>query len=395
MKKYDLQKIHRAALLLSQTSERSRNLCLLKLAKILHSKQKKIILANKLDLLNAQKRKQPVAMIERLKFDAKRIIHTIHEIQAIIKLDSGIGKVLETRILDRELKLQKVAAPLGVILIIYESRPEVTIDVAALCIKSGNGGILKGGSEAMHTNKVLYACIVEALRKSKLDEHTITFVKGRDETKKLLQENDFIDLVIARGGYAMVKTVQAESKIPVLAHSSGGARIYVDQSANTTIATKIIINAKTSNPATCNSLDTIVVHEKIAKTFIPHIVKELQKRKVKIVKDHWTTEFLALQLSIKVVRNLEEAIIFINRYGKHHSEGIVAGNRKMIRVFTKAVDAAAIFVNCSTRLHDGYIFGLGSEMGIATGKLHARGPVGLRELLTYTWHMYGNGQIRK
>jgi len=313
------------------------------------------------------------------------------------KLRAGIGETIEEKTDASKLLFRKVRVPLGVILVFYEARPDVTIDVAALCVKSGNAVILKGGSEAVETNKVLYMCILAALKKSGLAKETVSFIssKNRRITKWLLQRHDYIDLVIARGGYGLVKDVLRQSTIPVLAHAAGGARIYVDDTADLSIAEEIIVNAKTSKPATCNSLDTIVVHQDIASEFLPKIISKLEDNGVKIVENDWDTEFLGLRVSIKIVKDVNEAIGFINKHSKKHSEGIIATDTKVIDYFTKSVDSAALFINCSTRLHDGYVFGLGSEMGISTGKLHARGPVGLKELTTYKWEVYGNGQVRE
>ena len=397
MNRYTLQKTRQAAQLLSQASEESKNSCLSKLGEIIHARQRAIIEANKKDLLEAGKKGLTAPLLQRLKLDSTGIAHIVKKVRAIRKLDSGVGKILERKIVENGLKLHKVAVPIGVILIIYESRPEVTIDVAALCIKSGNAAILKGGPEAINTNRELFWCITQTLKDSCMDEKAVAFVETRREVSKMLCENTFIDLVIARGGYSLIKAVREQSTISVLAHSAGGARIYIDQSADLAMARKIIINAKTSKPSACNSLDTIVIHQAIARVFVPLLMKELSKHGVKIVSGltAYETEFLDLKVALKVVKNVEEAIIFINRYSKKHSEGIIASDAKVIDMFTNAIDAAALFVNCSTRLHDGYVFGLGSEMGIATGKLHARGPVGLRELLTYKWKIYGKGQIRK
>ncbi len=397
MNKQALKELQKSAQLLSETSEEARNACLLKLGKIIHERRQHIIEANKKDLLKAKKEGMAAPMIERLKLDSKGIIQMLKELRAVGKLHSGVGRIIEKKKIKKGLVVNKMAVPLGVILVIYESRPEVTVEVAALCIKSGNGAVLKGGSEALNTNRELCACIARSLKESGMSEKTVTCIETRQEVNKIMREDTFIDLVIARGGYDLVKAVQKQSLIPVLAHSAGGARIYIDQSADLAIARRIIINAKTSKPSACNALDAVVVHQAVAGAFVPMLTKDLFQSGVRIMKGEkaYKKEFLDLKIAIKIVKNLEEAIVFINRYGKKHSEGIIAADKKVIETFTHAIDAAAIFVNCSTRLHDGYVFGLGAEMGIATGKLHGRGPIGLQELLTYKWKMYGNGQIRE
>lgn len=398
----NLESIKESASKLSLFSEKKRNRFLLQLAKELLARKKEIITANKIDIENANTNGLQTAFIQRLVFDALDIEKLIKRLKEIEKLQSGFGEIIDEKT-NHGLKIKKVCVPLGVIMVIYEARPEVTIDIAALCIKSGNAVILKGGSEAMHTNSLLYQCIKDALEKSEIDSNAITLIESTDRRfiNSLLKQNKFIDLVIARGGYGLVKALLHNSTIPILAHSAGGARIYIDKSADLSLAEKVIVNAKISKPAACNSLDAIVVHRDIADKFISQITDMLQKKKVKVIGDReatekdWDTEFLDLTVTIKVVSNVEEAVSFINKHSKRHSEGIIAEDKKVIDYFTSSIDAAALFVNCSTRLHDGHIFGLGSEMGISTGKLHARGPVGLKDLTTYKWEVYGNGQIRE
>jgi glutamate-5-semialdehyde dehydrogenase len=407
--KTDLNKIREAAITLASLSDDKRNLFLNNLSLSINNKKHQILNANKIDVSNALKNKLSQSFVQRLAFDLKTIDSIQKRIKDVKRLKSNIGEIIEERKNNNGIKFQKVRVPIGVMLVIYESRPEVTIDVATLCVKSGNSVILKGGSEARFTNEVLYKCIKTALNKSGLPKEAVHMILSRDQTRKLLTKDNDIDLVIARGSYGMVKSVLDNSKIPVLAHASGGARIFVDKSADLAMAEKIIINSKISKPSACNSLDTIVVHQDIAEKFIPKIVSALKSYDVKIIGDSkvnclikvktakhkdWDTEFLGLTISIKIVKNLTEALLFINLHSKKHSEGVIAKNKKVIQYFTSTIDCAAIFVNCSPRLHDGYVFGLGSEMGIATGKLHARGPVGLKELTTYKWKIYGKGNIR-
>ncbi|HEY4473636.1 MAG TPA: glutamate-5-semialdehyde dehydrogenase [Candidatus Paceibacterota bacterium] len=392
----NLQKIKQAALRLSQTTEAKRNLFLKNLSRALFRNRKKIIAANVKDRARAKTANLPTAFIERLVLDEKGVQHLTAKLKSLVRLKSGLGEVIEKTKQKNGLVLKKIRTPLGVLAVIYEARPEVTIDVAALCIKSGNAAILKGGSEALSTNKALYECIRIALRESNLPVDALYFIAtgNRKVTDALLKRHDVIDLVIARGGYGMVRGVMEKSNIPVLAHAAGGARIYVDKSADLEMAEKIIVNAKITKPAACNSVDTILVHRAIARTFVPKITNALHRKDVAIVNGQWDTEFLALKVGIQVVKDSNEAIAFINQHTKKHTEGIIATDTRVIRDFVNGIDAAALFVNCSTRLHDGYVFGLGSEMGISTSKLHARGPVGLKELTTYKWEMYGTGNIR-
>jgi len=408
--KTNLKKIRKSSIALSNLSENRLNLFLLYLAIIIEKRKQEIINANKIDVVNARKNKLLQSFIQRLIFDSVAIDNMQERIEHLKKLKSGIGEIIESKKNDQGLIIQKVRVPLGVLLVIYESRPEVTIDVAILCIKSGNAVILKGGSDAKHTNEALYSCIKNALKKAKLPLEIVNMISSREETNQLLVKSDEIDLVIARGSYGMVRSILDNSKIPVLAHSAGGARIFVDKSADLRMAEKIIMSSKIRKPSACNSLDTIVVHQSIAKKFIQRIVSLFLSKNIKVIGDDkvnniikvhiaknkdWGTEFLGLTISIKIVKDIVEAGEFINEHSKKHSEGIIAKDKKVIKYFTNTIDCAALFINCSPRLHDGYIFGLGSEMGIATGKLHARGPVGLKELTTYKWEIYGKGNIRK
>ena len=396
-KRLNLEKIRIQALHLAKISEKKKNAFLRNLAKELLLQKREIFCANNLDVENARKLQLPSSFIERLIIDEKCFQQIIHKLDFLYKLNSQIGSIFESKTRNDGLTLKKIRVPIGVIFIIYEARPEVTIEVASLCIKSGNIAILKGGSEAKETNRVLYSCIKKALIKAKIASENVSFINdsNRRITNWLFKQHDFIDLVIARGGYNLVKAAVNKSKIPVLAHAAGGARIYVDKSADLNMAEKIIINAKINKPAACNSVDTILVHREIAGGFIPRIKLKLRQAGVEIVKEDWQTELLSLKISMKIVKDIEEAVGFINKYSKKHSEGIISRDRRAIGYFINTVDAAALFINSSPRLHDGYEFGLGAEMGISTGKLHARGPVGLAELTSYKWIIEGDGHVRK
>ena len=408
--KINLKKTKKAAVALANLSENKLNLFLDNLARGINDRKQEILKANKIDVISAKNKGLSQPFIQRLIFDSRAIDNMQKRIKKLKKLKSGIGEIIQKNKNEDGLITQKVRVPLGVLLVIYESRPEVTIDVAALCLKSGNAVILKGGSEVNRTNKVLYECIRIALRRTGMPKESVNMIRSRSEVRQMLTKNNDIDIIIARGSYGMVKSIMESSKIPVLAHAAGGARIFVDKSADVEMAERIILNAKISKPAVCNSVDTIVVHKKIAKKLISKIVPALLSKSVKVIGDSnvnklvkvniaketdWDTEFLGLTISIKIVKDSIEAAEFINKHSKKHSEGVIATDKRVIKHFTHAIDCAAVFVNCSPRLHDGYVFGLGAEMGIATGKLHARGPVGLKELTTYKWEIYGKGQIRK
>lgn len=407
-----LKKIHAVTADLGRMPDGIKRRVLEFFAKRIAEKKESILEANRRDILFARRAGRNEAFLDRLAITDKKITSMSKEVQLIAALPDPVGRVHEEYSVPSGIRLKKITVPLGVLFIIYESRPDVTVNASALCIKSGNAVILKGGSEAIHTNKILAALITEALKKYHMPSESVTLLDTADRSRIrwLLKQAEYIDVVIPRGGYNLVKTVQAASTIPVLAHAAGGARIYIDASADLAKAIAICINAKTSRPATCNSVDTIVVHHAIAKKFVPLIASALRQQGVILYGDReargiadmdpathsiWTTEFLSKKVSIKIVHSPEEAIRFIQAYSKHHSEGIIAEDHKIIDSFVSHVDAASLFINCSTRLHDGSIFGFGAEMGIATGKLHARGPVGLQELTTYTWVAYGSGQIRE
>lgn len=422
--------------LLSKTKEATRDLALiskekkksvlLSLKKILEERKNEVFEENVKDIEAAKKIGRNAAFIDRLSFTDKNFVGMVDSLGDIAKLSSGLGEVIEEREIENGVRLEKIRVPLGVIGIIYESRPNITVEVFALCLMSGNGCVLKGGTDAIRSNRILYKYVQEALEKNGVSKDVVCFLDTTDRAvvTELLKQREFIDVIIPRGGYELVKKVVEESAIPVLYHAEGGARIYVDASADLDMALNICVNAKTNRPATCNSLDTVVVNEKIAERFIPVLVDALDEFNVVIKGDKQTididqrskikdqnhsskpkniniatdedfkTEFLDYVVAIKVVRDVDEAIEFIQEYSKKHSEGIVAKDKDVIDKFVKEIDAAALFVNCSTRLHDGGVMGFGAEMGIATGKLHARGPVALKELTTYKWIAWGEGQIK-
>jgi glutamate-5-semialdehyde dehydrogenase len=407
-----------AAYALAAAPEAQLNRALEALATRIEAATDEIIARNKPDIATAEAAGQSKAFIDRLTLNPARVKAMAQGVREIIALQSRTGKILEQRQLENGVTLKKIAVPLGVIGIIYESRPNVTVDAAALCIKSGNAVVLKGGSESINSNRFLVGLIKEALQEAGLPAGAVGFVNSaeRAATLQLLKQDKFLDVLIPRGGYELVRAVVENSAIPVLYHAEGGARIYVDPSADLKMAQQIVFNSKTSRPSTCNTLDTVVLHRAIANSFLTSALPELRAAGVEVRADEkafrlvepeiasllkpanaedWSTEYLDLIMSVKIVESLPEALEFIRRYSKRHTEGVVANDEQVINTFVASIDAASLHVNCSTRLHDGAVFGLGAEMGIATGKLHARGPVGLEELTTYKWVAQGNGQIRK
>lgn len=400
---------------------------LLKTIKIKLCEQKdKVFLANKKDIDLARKKKLSPALIDRLTITEKRFDEMLSGIDTVISLPSPVDNILnqwEREIKGNKFTVKKVRVPLGVILIVYESRPNVTIDATVLCIKSGNCVILRGGSEAVNTNKVLTnivrMAITEGCKKIGIndDMDIVLFIDNPSYPLlyKILTLDQYIDLVIPRGGEKMVSTIKKCSTIPVLSHGSGICHTYVDKYADIEVALKVCLNAKVQRPAVCNAMETLLVHKDISEKFLPEMASlylkhnvELRgcKRTVKLLKNHgmkikqateddWRTEYLDYILSIKIVNNIEEAIQHINYYGSHHSDAIISKDVEMQKKFQKEVDSAAIFINSSTRLHDGGVFGFGTEIGISTSKLHARGTMGLNELTTTKYIVEGYGAIRE
>lgn len=382
------------------------------LSRLLIKNSDRIKVANSKDVQAAYTVGRDEAFINRLEITKKQITEIAHSVRSIARDIVAPGKIIQQKTLANGVVLQKQQVPLGIIFMIYESRPNVTIDAFCLCFASGNTIVLKGGKEALETNRILIEIIRKALKAHRVSTDGVVFIDtaDREVVCTILKRADIIDVVIPRGGYDLVQTVVSDSTIPVLYHAEGGARIYVDSSAIVGEAIKIVINAKTSRPATCNSLDTLLVHESIAPRLLPALYTKLAAHGVTIkgdvrvkqiipvvplVKSDLAREYLSLTLNIVVVSNIDVAIHHINHYTKGHTEGIIATSRASIARFKAAVSSACICVNCSTRLHDGTVFEKGAEMGIATGKLHARGPVGIEELSTYQWILEGAGQIRQ
>lgn len=391
-----------------------KNAALAALAKKLERNQKSIMTANAKDLKAAKKNGLSDAMIDRLKIDKKRLEGIIHGVQQVAMLEDPIGCTIDGWTRPNGLKLSKVRVPLGVAFIIFESRPNVTIDAAVLCLKSGNAAILRGGKEAIATNKALGNCISAALKEVGLPQEVVQVVNTTDRAlvNEMLQLDKYIDVVIPRGGKGLISAVTNHSKIPVIKHLDGICHVYIDESADLEMAKRIVVNAKTHRPGVCNAAETILVHQRVAKSFLPSCMKELRKLGVEIrgdkktktickgisikdaTEDDWGTEYLELILSVGVVKNIDQAISHINNYGSHHTDAIVAQDIYATTRFKREVNSSSVMVNASTRFADGFEYGLGAEIGISTDKIHARGPVGLEGLTTYKWIVEGEGQIR-
>ncbi|NLC96943.1 MAG: glutamate-5-semialdehyde dehydrogenase [Erysipelotrichaceae bacterium] len=388
-----------------------RNNILKDLALIIEENIQNIIENNNLDIEEAKINNMEEHLIDRLTLTEHRILSMIEGIQEIIKLEDPINNILENRILDNQLIINKVTVPFGVIAIIYESRPNVTIDCAALCIKSSNTCILKGGKEAKFSNEFLVKLIHEALIKNNVNKDTVVLVNNpsRTEVAKLMKAKQYIDVLIPRGSAKLINYTVENSTVPVLETGAGICHVYVDENYDENMAINIIVNAKTSRPSVCNSIETLLIHKNIAKDFLPKLNTVLKDKNVKLMgnkpvkeiidveliqDNQYDIEHLNLTLSIKIVNDVKDAINHINTFGTKHSESIVTNNKENAQTFFNNVDAAAIYHNASTRFTDGFVFGLGGEIGISTQKMHARGPMGVKELTTYTYHIEGNGQVR-
>ncbi len=408
----DIKKTKEISLQSFNFTTEQKDLFLLRLAANIDKQRKNIIKANSLDIKSARDGNFSDAFIDRLMLTDKRIYKMIETINEVKRLPDPVGeKIWETK-RPNGLKIEKIRTPIGVIGIIYESRPDVTIEASVLCIKAGNCVILRGGKEAKNSNRILVKILKESLVDACIPEEMVYLVStgGRKAVRYLLSLARYIDLIIPRGGESLIETVVRYSRIPVIKHYKGVCHTYVDKDADLEMALQVSVNAKVQRPATCNATETLLVHKDIADCFLPRIAEIFKTEKVEIrgcaetrkilpdVKEasekDWTTEYLGLIISIKIVSSLEEAIMHITRYGTMHSESIITENIDAASKFLKDVDAAAVFHNASTRFSDGGEFGLGAEIGISTDKIHARGPMGLAELTIYKYLVYGYGQIR-
>jgi len=415
-KKYIIEKVERAknaSKKLGLIPTVVKNRALLKIAENILKNSGRIISENLKDIENAEKQKLSSALIDRLKLNKVRLVSMTDGLKEIAKLPDPVGEVIEKIKRPNGLKIEKIRVPLGVIGIIYESRPNVTVDSVGLCLKSGNCAILRGGSSAINSNKILSKIICDAVYSSGIPDGTIEFIDNTDRIiiSEILRLSNYIDCIIPRGGEGLIKYIRENSSVPVIAHGKGVCHVYVDKYADIEKAVKISFNAKVQRPGVCNAMETLLVHKDIAKNFLPVMLAEYKKADVEIrgcektrkivggikfaTENDWYTEYLNLILSVKVVSSIAEAITHIEKYGSHHSDAIITENKKSAEKFLKEVDSAAVYHNASTRFTDGGEFGMGAEIGISTQKIHARGPMGLRELTSYKFVVHGNGQIRK
>ncbi|MCX5700842.1 MAG: glutamate-5-semialdehyde dehydrogenase [Candidatus Omnitrophica bacterium] len=404
----------KAARFLANLSTSEKNRILEEMAQNLEKNKSAILKANKKDITHAKSSKLSSAFIDRLTLNDKRIGEMVDCLLSVAKLPDPVGSEIKAWDVPSGLHIHKVRVPIGVIAIIYESRPNVTSDCIALTFKAGNCVILRGGSEAMHTNQAIYEAINDVAKRNELPEGVINFIstKERRAIEVLLKLNEYIDLVIPRGGEGLIKKVVTLSRIPVIKHYKGICHVYVDDYADLNMAEKICFNAKVQRPGVCNAMESMLVHRDVAARFLPIMLKQFKEAGVEIrgcaltqrigkdgikkaTEKDYRTEYNDLILSVKVVDTFDQAIDRINEYGSHHSDSIVTDDEDNAKEFLRKVDSACVYVNASTRFTDGYEFGMGAEIGISTDKLHARGPMALEELTSYKYAVFGTGQIRE
>ena len=397
---------------LSNLSTAGKNKGLNVMADYLIKYSDEIIEANRLDLQASIDKGTSKTMLDRLALDKNRIEAMANGLRQVSSLPDPVGEVISMWTRPNGLQIGQRRVPMGVIGIIYEARPNVTSDAAGLCFKAGNAVILRGGSEAINSNKAIVRALVEGLKSVELPEESIQLIENtsREVATEMMRLNDYIDVLIPRGGAGLIQAVVKNATVPVIETGVGNCHIYVDEYADFEMAKSIIINAKTSRPSVCNATEKLLINENIAKDFMPIILEALREKDVEIRGDEslqsydnsiivaneeeWSTEYLDYKIGVKVVKNVDEAIAHINKFGTGHSEAIVTNSYENSQKFLQRIDAAAVYVNASTRFTDGEEFGFGAEIGISTQKLHARGPMGLKELTSTKYIIYGNGQIR-
>ncbi len=397
-----------ASIQLAAKGNEDKNQALAEIARALDTKRESIVRANNDDVEKAEKDNLSTPLLKRLKFDKEKIDDAIEGINSLIMLADPVGMTLNALELDSNLELYRVSCPVGVIGIVFESRPDALVQISSLCLKRGNAVLMKGGSEATNTSRILADIINEASIRAGIPSGWLTLLEARSDVTEMLALDDYIDLIIPRGSNECVQHIMKNTNIPVLGHADGICHVYIDSAADTDMATRIAVDSKTQYVAVCNAAETLLVHRDIASTVLPKLKETLEERNVEIrgctntsqiidvkpaTETDWCTEYLDLIVSIKIVSSLDEAIDHINCYGSGHTDVIVTADRSRAMRFMDYVDSADVFLNCSSRFSDGFRYGLGAEVGISTSKIHARGPVGLEGLVIYKWRLLGNGQI--
>ena len=403
------KKVKADSFLLMASSNEMRNTCLKNIIENLKKDKEHILAENKRDIENARLENISSSILSRLLFNEHKMDTVIAGINDLIKMADPIGKITLKRELDEGLVLTRTTTPIGVIGVIFEARPDALVQIASLCIKSGNAAILKGGSEALLTNRALFESIKRALKDSNLPEHALVQLEARSDVSELLSCYEYVDLLIPRGSNSFVKYIMDNTSIPVMGHADGICHTYVDEDFDLDKSIRILVDAKTQYPSACNTTETILVHKNAVDKLFPRLNKAFNDAKIKVfaheniidkfdnallaTDNSFHTEYLEKTVNVKAVDNIDEAINHINTYGSHHTDAILTNIDSNADYFMNRVDSANVYKNCSTRFADGFRYGFGAEVGISTGKLHARGPVGLEGLCTYKYKLYGNGDI--
>ena len=403
------KKVKADSFLLMASSNEMRNTCLKNIIENLKKDKEHILAENKRDIENARLENISSSILSRLLFDEHKMDTVIAGINDLIKMPDPIGKITLKRELDKGLVLTRTTTPIGVIGVIFEARPDALVQIASLCIKSGNAAILKGGSEALLTNRALFESIKRAIKDSNLPEHALVQLEARSDVSELLSCYEYVDLLIPRGSNSFVKYIMDNTSIPVMGHADGICHTYVDEDFDLDKSIRILVDAKTQYPSACNTTETILVHKNAVDKLFPRLNKAFNDARIKVfahkniidkfdnahltTDNSFHTEYLEKTVNVKMVDDIDEAINHINTYGSHHTDAILTNIDSNADYFMNRVDSANVYKNCSTRFADGFRYGFGAEVGISTGKLHARGPVGLEGLCTYKYKLYGNGDI--
>jgi len=401
-------KAREASIILAASGTEQKNKALEKIAEALLNNKDDIIRANQSDIERSQSENISAPLLKRLKFDESKISDVVDGIYSLIQLEDPVGSTLMATQLDEGLCLYKVSCPIGVIGVIFESRPDALVQISTLCLKSGNCVLLKGGSEARETNRILAEIISRETKEAGIPEGWIQLLETRSDVNEMLKMDEYIDLVIPRGSNEFVRYIIDNSRIPVLGHADGICHCYVHQEADIDMAVKVAVDSKTQYVSVCNATETLLVDESIAPAFLPQLKIKMEEKRVELVgcdktrviisikkadEKDWKTEYLDYKLSIKIVKDINEAIQHINTYGSGHTDSIITGNKEAANMFMNLVDSGNVLWNCSTRFSDGFRYGFGAEVGVSTNKIHARGPVGLEGLLIYKYKLIGNGHI--
>jgi glutamate-5-semialdehyde dehydrogenase len=397
-----------ASLLLAATPASDKDAALLRVADALEAHSAEIARANAGDLAQAVDAGLPDPILQRLKFDAAKISAAATGVRSLAALPDPVGRTLLSTELDEGLDLYRVTCPLGVVGVVFESRPDALVQIACLCLKSGNAALLKGGAEALGTNRAVAAVMAEASRGEGIPDGWFTLLETRSDVGELLEMDDLVDLVVPRGSNAFVRYIMDHTRIPVLGHADGICHVYADRSCDPAMAVRVMVDAKTQYVSVCNAAETFLVHADAAPSLLPPLMAALADRGVAVVgcprtvaatgclaatEEDWSTEYLDRKVSIRIVDDLDAAIAHVNRYGSKHTDAIVAEDREAAARFLERVDSGNVFWNCSTRFSDGFRYGFGAEVGVSTSKIHARGPVGLEGLVTYKYKLLGHGQV--